>query len=225
MKVGGDRMKLPNEYVDELKLLENKRIKKVVDAAREEFIEQGIMNAKMKNIALRAGVGEASVYRYFSDKNELAKIVAFSYWNEMFLFFQEHMRLIYQNAQSSLEKIRGFLNIYKILYQDYPNFLIFTEDFDGYMQYVINDTKTAQFGSMISGIKEFFLSMIKEGIQNHEIKETLDLNYIYSYVSQVMAATTQKLVRRIGYLHEELDNYGERCIEDLIEMFILYIKK
>ena len=218
-------MELPGRYVDELKMLENERIRKVVDAAREEFIEQGIMNAKMKNIALRAGVGEASLYRYFTDKNELAKLVAFKYWREMFDFFRVHMEKAFVNAKSALDKVREFLNLYLILYKDYPKFLIFTEDFDGYMQYVVNDTKTAKFDSMISEIKEFFLSLIREGINNKEIRDDLDLDYIYSYISQVMAATTQKLVSRVGYLHKEVDNYGERCIEELINMFIFYIKK
>lgn len=218
-------MTMPKKYVDELKMLENKRVKKVVAAARQEFTEQGIMNAKMKNIALRAGVGEASVYRYFSDKNELAKIVAFDYWNEMFVLFQEHLRITFQNAQTSLDKVKEFLLLYKVLYKEYPSFLVFTEDFDGYMQYVINDRKTAKFSSMIDGIKDFFLDLIKEGIKNGEIRKDLDLDYIYSFVSQVLAATTQKLVSRLGYLHKDLDNYGERCIDDLINMFLFYIKK
>lgn len=218
-------MPFNDQTIDELTLLQNERIKRVVLAAREEFIEQGIMNSKIKNIAKRAHVGEASVYRYFTDKNELVKLVAFQYWHEMFQVFRQFMEERETSNSTSIDRIRAFLEIFKLLYTDYPSFLIFTEDFDGYMQYVINDDKTANFKLMIDNIKEYFLKTIKEGILNSEIRDNLDLDYVYSFVSQTMAATSQKLVSRVGYLHKADDGYGIRCIEDLINMFIKYIQK
>lgn len=218
-------MSFQEESKKALKILENERVLKVVNAAREEFIEQGIMNAKIKNIAIRAGVGEASIYRYFTDKNELAKIVATHYWAEMFVVFKNIMVQSFEDSNTALDHIRSFLNIFITLYTDYPKFLIFTEDFDGYMSYVVNDEDTAQFSSMISDIKELFLRLITDGIKNNEIRDTVELDFVYSFVSQTMAATAQKLVSRIGYLHKEKENYGVKCLTDLIEMFINYIKK
>ena len=218
---------MPNQdkYDDVMKLLENERIKRVVAAAREEFVEQGIMNSKIKNIAKRAGVGEASVYRYFTDKNELAKLVAFLYWNEMYDVFRTELGPTLLSGISSLDKIRSFLGIFKTLLLEHPKFLVFTEDFDGYMEYVVNDQKPSNFEAKISDIKDHFLTLMKEGIENGEVRDTVDLDYIYSFVSQVMSATTQKLVSRVGYLHKELDQYSERCLDDLVDMFIHYIKK
>ncbi len=218
---------MPNQdkYDDVMKLLENERIKRVVTAAREEFVEQGIMNSKIKNIAKRAGVGEASVYRYFTDKNELAKLVAFLYWKEMYEVFSAQMAQQLESDISALDKIRIYLGLFKTLLQDYPKFLIFTEDFDGYMEHVVNDRKSENFESKISDIKDHFLTLIKEGKDNGEIRDDIDMKYIYSFVSQVMSSTTQKLVSRVGYLHNETDLYAERCLDDLVDMFIHYIKK
>lgn len=209
----------------ELKILENDRVERVVIAAREEFIEQGIMNAKMRNIAKRAGVGEASLYRYFLDKNELAKTVAFYVWRQMFDIFKDNLQEAAKTAKDSLDKIRNFLHLFIILYKEHPSFLVFTEDFDGYMQYVINDEKTASFASMIDEIKQYFLSLLTDGIKEGIIREDLDVDHIYSFISQVMAATSQKLVSRIGYLHKEQEEYGVKCLNDLISMFIHYIEK
>ena len=218
---------MPNQdkYDDVMKLLENERIKRVVTAAREEFVEQGIMNSKIKNIAKRADVGEASIYRYFTDKNELAKLVAYLYWKEMYDVFESELGPTLQSNISSLEKIRVFLGLFKTLLRDHPKFLIFTEDFDGYMQYVVNDQRPANFESKISDIKEIFITLIIEGQEKGEIREDIDTKYIYSFASQTMSATTQKLVSRVGYLHKDLDQYSERCLDDLVNMFIHYIKK
>ena len=59
------------ELTEEQQMLAKPRINNVVQAAKIEFAKNGIMNSKIKDIAKRANVGEASVYRYFSDKPAL----------------------------------------------------------------------------------------------------------------------------------------------------------
>ncbi len=218
-------MSFQEEAMKAAKILENERILKVVIAAREEFIEQGIMNAKMKNIAKRAEVGEASVYRYFADKTELAKIVAFQYWNEMFFVFREVMTKADAKTSTSIDYIRSFLKLFIIIYKRYPRFLIFSEDFDGYMSFVMNEPGSFRFGSMMGDVTGRFDALIQQGIQKGEIRADLDISYVNSFISETLVSTTQKLANRPDYHLEDEFHYGEKCLTNLIEMFINYIKK
>ena len=52
----------------EQEMLAKPKINKVVQAAKVEFNNHGILNSKIKNIAKRSNIGEASFYRYFKDK-------------------------------------------------------------------------------------------------------------------------------------------------------------
>ena len=61
-------MSLKETYLNEMNLLKNERIQRVIDAAKSEFSLNGIKNSKLRIIAKRAKVGEASMYRYFKDK-------------------------------------------------------------------------------------------------------------------------------------------------------------
>ena len=43
----------------------------IVDAAREVFVAKGFAGARLRDIARRAGITEAYLYRYFTSKTEL----------------------------------------------------------------------------------------------------------------------------------------------------------
>ena len=49
----------------------NSRPPEIIDAARKLLEEEGIKGLSMMNISKAAGVSEATVYKYFNDKNDL----------------------------------------------------------------------------------------------------------------------------------------------------------
>lgn len=49
--------------------------KRIIQAALTEFIENGIQKTRMEDVAKRAGIGRATLFRAFSSKNELVRAV------------------------------------------------------------------------------------------------------------------------------------------------------
>ncbi|MDA9623400.1 TetR/AcrR family transcriptional regulator [Rhodobiaceae bacterium] len=62
----------------------NSRPPEIIDAARKLLEEEGIKGLSMMNISKAAGVSEATVYKYFNDKNDLLNQVV-NDWLEPFL--------------------------------------------------------------------------------------------------------------------------------------------
>ena len=68
--------------------LKDLKLNFIVDVATDLFITQGIEKVTIKDIAVKAGVGEATIYRYFGKKQaivaqsvlKLQNIVATSYF-------------------------------------------------------------------------------------------------------------------------------------------------
>ena len=75
-----------------------------------------------------------------------------------------------------------------------------------------------------TSLKRRFVTIFNEGIEDGSINPKFSGEEMYSFVSQVMVSTTQKLSARIGYLHEDDPDYPIKCINNLIAMFIKYIK-
>ena len=109
-------MTLKDNYLKEVTLLKNERIERVVEAAKVEFCQKGIKNSKLRIIAKRAKVGEASIYRYFKDKDDLIKIVALSYWQNHANLFDDYYYGQVINNDTGLKKIEVALNIFHHLY-------------------------------------------------------------------------------------------------------------
>lgn len=59
------------------------RISDIMAAAKEVFVEKGYNDALITDIALRAGVVEGSIYRFFANKRELLVKVVEHWFEEM----------------------------------------------------------------------------------------------------------------------------------------------
>jgi AcrR family transcriptional regulator len=217
-------MDLKERYFEEVQMLKNIRIKRVVDAAKVEFYKHGIIGAKIRSIAKRAQVGEASVYRYFEDKVALAKVVAFDYWNEKSSLYLEYQKEHLDTSKLGLEQLSNFMHIFIELYNNHREFLKFLEDFDTFMMSQDKPNKQSSFEQMVLNLKEDIINIVGLGQKDGSIKADIDPCDVYQFVSQVLVATTQKLAIRAGYLitDEHLDPKHVIC--RLIEMHTLYIK-
>lgn len=218
-------MSLKENYLNEMSLLKNERIERVVEAAKIEFNEKGIKNSKLRDIAKRAKVGEASIYRYFKDKDDLIKIVALNYWQNHMNLFDDYYYTRVSESDTGLKKVEVSLNIFHHLFNNHKPFLKFVEDFDNYFANEEISPSDNSFQELIYSFKKRFIDIFDEGVEDGTIKPEFDGFEMYSFVSQVMVSTTQKLSSRIGYLHEEDPNYPKKCLNHLIKMFIIYIKK
>jgi len=79
--------------------------KALLRAASDLFVQQGVAQTTVKEIADRAGVAVGTVYRYYKDKVALVRGVAFS-----FAEIHETMATrIIESDQDPLEKIRAYI--------------------------------------------------------------------------------------------------------------------
>lgn len=213
-----------NNYVEELKLLENERVFKIVKSAREQFALKGIIGSKLKDIAKNAKVGEATLYRHFKDKAELAKLVAFDYWVEESTFLTEYMEVKFVGNLTGLQKVIVFLQIFKESYVNHRPFLKFLEDFDNFMMRFDNHNVPSSFEEMILEIKGIFIEFVHEGVKDKSIREDVVDEELYGFVSQVMISTIQQLAIRTGYLQSDNGLDTIKLLDNLIEMFVCFIK-
>ena len=56
----------------------------IIDAALEVFREKGYANARMADIARRAGVSYGLVYHYFGSKEVLFNLIVGTWWNDLY---------------------------------------------------------------------------------------------------------------------------------------------
>ena len=92
---------------------------KILNAAREEFVEQGYDGARVQRIAENSGANKAMIYYYFTSKKELYRRVI----TNMFGGILGQVRGIFEEDQSVEEKVEALVEFYVNLYGSNPGFL------------------------------------------------------------------------------------------------------
>lgn len=191
----------------------------VINAAKEVFSEKSIERASMQDIALKAEVGVASVYRYYATKIELVLAVAKDYW-EKDLQFDEGLLF-----GTGIEQTTQIMNqLYWRLTQN-PDMLLFMDQLDAF----IISSENAQYPllaykKMIASNISRLIQVIEKGIQDGTIRKDIEPEEAGNTCIDLFVALAQKLVIREQILNVKLPHGAYSALEVYKEMIIKYLK-
>lgn len=187
-----------------------KRKKEVIEAAKEVFAEKSIEKTTMKDIAAKAEVGVASVYRYYSNKIDLVIEVAIDYWKNDFTY--TNIELEGNGIEQAAQVID---HLFEALCKQH-NMLAFMEQFDNYIishdvtgleeynQVAIKDIPQLDY-IIAKGILD---GSIREDIQSKEAIMTFI--YLFMTLAQKMMIRNERIDSR-----RELEVYKEMVLKYL----------
>jgi TetR/AcrR family fatty acid metabolism transcriptional regulator len=84
----------------------------IIDAALEVFRERGYANARMADIARRAGVSYGLVYHYFGSKEVLFNLIVGTWWNDLYSMMEKEKSSNIDFRQKLVHIITFFLDTY-----------------------------------------------------------------------------------------------------------------
>ena len=202
-----------------------KRKEEVIRAAIRVIRNQSIEEVKMTQIAEEAGVGVASVYRYFKTKLELALEAGNWLWNEEINKMYIEPKADYFQQYSGAQKVEHFLRVFLKIYKDCPEFFIFLEQFDNYLvKAQVEADRLEQYEIAINRIKETMLDALEAGKEDGSIRAGLDSQGFYMTTTHSLMSLSQKLIIRGNLLHSDRVVSGEEQLETMIKMALCYIK-
>lgn len=100
-----------------LEELKERNIQLVTEKAVECFVERGIENTRVSDIAKAAGLTERSVYRYFPTKSDIVIAAALCYWARAKDYIASQMVEHSGDAMTGIEQI-------ELILQSYANILL-----------------------------------------------------------------------------------------------------
>jgi len=154
------------------KLTPNSRILKnprkaaaILRAAEHIFADKGFQNATISDIAKKAKVSEATIYEYFSSKEELL----FSIPAETITEYQEKNREILPHIPGAANKLRFLINRHIGLYADKPNYATVVMLM---LKGSRNFLKTDAYKIVQTSARNY-IQVLEEGIQNGEFRSDI----------------------------------------------------
>jgi AcrR family transcriptional regulator len=203
----------------------DKRKDLVIAAAIEVFIQKGIDNSKMTDIAEKAQVGIASVYRYFKTKTEIVIEAAICFWNMKIDIFYDPLFENDSKNLNGLATVSKILDIFIDIYINHKEFFRFVEEFDNYVvKENISPERLAQYEKNILNLMPVMLEALELGKKDGSINQNLDNEKYYMTITHTLMSLSQKLILRNIIVNS--DNYieGKTQLELVKAMALKYIE-
>lgn len=178
------------------KSLKDLREEAIVYVAAELFLRDGIESVKMTDIADRAEVGVASLYRYFGTKEALVLRAGALLWQDLQTLFGSVYEAENFHAQTGLEQIIRLFGVYRKLFREQPDFIRFVGEFDSFV--IHNRVEKSQLQEYEKSVLNFypvFLASYEAGLRDGSVRKIAEPRLYYEAVCHAVMSLSQKLLQ------------------------------
>ncbi len=206
------------------KSIKNLREDSIVYVAAELFLQEGIEKVKMTDVAERAEVGVASLYRYFGTKDGLVIRAGALLWRDLHTLFRGVYEAEDFAACAGIERIARLFGVYRTLYLEQPAFIRFVGDFD---DFVIRSRPGAEalheYEASVLNFYPVFLEAYEAGIADGTVRPIADPRLYYDSVCHAVMSLTQKMLRGEILATDGFQNSSE--LDLLLDMAERYLRR
>lgn len=187
-----------NPEQDEREMAE--RRERMLETGFRIFAEKGIEAVRMQDVADAAGLGIATMYRYFSGKLAFVIAVGAKKWAEYFLEIENEYVRRGGEMMSAAEELEFYLSAYILLYREHKDILRFNQNFNGY---VIHEGATAeQLADYLRAVEPFlkkFHRLYEKGRQDGSIRTDEPEQAMFNATMHIMLAVCSRFAQGVLY--------------------------
>ena len=198
--------------------LKEVKIKFVVDVATNLFQQHSINTVTIKDIAEEAGIGEATIYRYFSNKeniimaciNKLMETVARDYFK-------------LSKGRTGYEKLSIFYTSFLDVFNNNPDFFFFLKEFDAYI-YAIKPKNLKAYERDIGQYKIYYTNAYDIGVADGSVKIIKNIDVFYTSTTHALLELCKKLSLKRALLTQDKTIKKAAEIQCLIKLILQSLK-
>ena len=193
--------------------LKETKINFIVDIATDLFMCRSVNEVTIRDIAISAQVGEATIYRYFGNKQNLVMQAAMKLQN---IVSEGFFRL--EKGKNGYEKLALFYESYYDIYKKHPDFYKFLNEFDAYIA-VEQSEDMNPYESAIDQYKNYYMEAYQLGLKDGSIKKQKDIEMFYFSTTHALLELCKKLAYKKAVLNQDktIEKDSEiKCLIDII---------
>ena len=196
-----------------------------METAAQLYLTIGISNAKMTDIAEKAQIGVASLYRYFGTKQLFTVKVGSYIWKTTMMKLEPQYTSAEYQAKTGFEQVAALLNIFHILLEEHRPFLRFLSEFDVFViREHLGIGQLTEYESRSMNMLPVMIDAMKKGVEDGTIRPDVDANVFYDAITDSLLSMCEKFVW--GNVPNNVDQErNQQALSMAIDMFLSYIRK
>ena len=198
--------------------LKDVKINFLVDIATDLFMCRSIPEVTIKDIAVSAQVGEATIYRYFGKKQSLVVRSAMKLQQAV---NADYFKL--EQGKTGYEKVEIFYLSYLSIFNSHPEFYKFINDFDAFMG---GDDSNAinPYESIVGQYEKEYMKAYEQGLKDGSIQKQSDIKMFYFSTTHALLELCKKLSIKKAVLTQDTKIEKASEIKCLIYIILSSLK-
>ena len=182
------------------------------------FLDRSIGEVTVHDIAIRASVGEATIYRYFSTKLNLVCAAAAQLEKQIFETY-----FCFDHAANGFEKLAVFYQTYLKIFSAHREFFKFINEFDAFM---LSEGKTDsnEYASGLDMFKTLFSEAYEKGLSDGSVAPVDEWETFYYATTHALLELCKKL-STADIVRQDCGANKEEEISTLTELILYKLKK
>ena len=194
----------------------------ILETAEMIFLDKGLFNTAMDQIADACHMSRRTLYRYFDKKEDLAYEVTTRLLIQWNVFFDECYKNLDGNGLLCLEqfmlKLIGYM-------ADQIDVMTYLGEFDFYFKdsavLLPSEEPKSHFNDIILESDDYFKALLEKGVSDGSIKSNTDIILTEATISNVLWSFGQRVASRGKIILEET---GFEAVELVKHQVYLYIQ-
>lgn len=196
------------------------REQKILEAAMALFCEKGLEETSIDEIAGRAGVGSATIYRYYETKAQLAIQSGVEYWKKIAQQYLNLTEIKGYSDMTGLKQLECTMDALVMIFEKERGFLKYLQEFEVFVRrYEIDMERLAAYEESIMSLKPRVTDALEKGLQDG----TLSFEWSPNEVCYSLAHTAFGVMKRFAWNGSmlELDSQVELILQVKIAIKLL----
>lgn len=164
------------------------------------FAEKGIEMVSMQEVAEECGLGIATLYRYFSTKQDFVIAIGTKKWADYFEEVETEFARRGGDLMNAAEELDFYLNSYILLYREHPDVLRFNQNFNGYI--IHEQPQLQHIGDYLAAIGPFrnkFHKLYEKGLKDGTIRTDEAEDTMFNATMHIMLAVCCRFAQGVLY--------------------------
>lgn len=176
--------------------------RKLLEAGYRLFTGKTIDGVSLEMVAKEAGIGVATLYRYFGNKTDLAIAVSVWKWQE-YLEQIRHRTDVERQDLTGAENFTVYLNSFLNLYRERRDLLRYNQFFNVYLQHAGADKgRMAPYEQVIGGFADLFRAIWEKGAEDGTLRTEIPWQQAFSVTLHMMLAAVTRYAVGLAYQPE-----------------------
>ncbi len=188
----------------------------IAKEALKLFLKSSIAGVTMAMIAKEVGVGEATLYRHFTTKQNIVLRSVLILANSVLEEFKEI------KEETGYKELEAFFNIYYDTFKNNKEFFSFINEFDAFI--LQEGFEAKGYDENILSFKDSFIKSYNKGLNDNTVNKIDDIDIFYFATTQSRLNLCKKLAQKAIVKSDERVS-KENEIRALIDIILYRFKK